>query len=530
MRTWKSALVIALLGVLLGCDHNGDVGTSQQTTDATAAVEMLLGIEMAGPETRIYVFGPLPPGAVLQGFGASLAQPGAPGTYYAFVLDDLPMARQGHPMRYAWVEMTSGRSEVVAAEFLPVVLDPVNPVEPLAVASSTVVQGVPVDFISGNTPEPQDISHKPPVQVNLASLTGRRALAAAGLLKLGLVFDAGDENGWRSSAEQFAADADSMGGWLQGYGFTVERISQYSGNSHSHIEGVTDRATTYLEKIDEYKETFENAPVPPPGEYHEFVVYVGGHGDEESKSVPVYKADGSARDQSKVGNLLSFRALARKLARFPESVRITVFIDACYSGIMADEAVDAGLDQRIAGATVITTSDATSYAPTGRVTDSGTEDFLDDSDLDADGDGVKGDIRDRAQQLRDSAALVNDPQVRHWPADSTWGCLDIAQPALTVHEVEPNARFDQATPLGAASPAKGSLVPRGARDTFALTLEPGIYRVVLLDGDIHFGVQYGENNFTSGRAPMFTLAVRTEVVIQCINGVGPYEFRIERVD
>lgn len=245
-------------------------------------------------------------------------------------------------------------------------------------------------------------------------------LEAPACIKIALVMDLGDEDKWflnSDLANNFSDDADSVGGWVEGAGFTTTRISQYWGNDHTGFKG-KGRAKQILGEIAAAGASF--AATGATDCCHEFFLYISAHGG--SDGLEVYDTDGGADTKS-----IAFTEIFEQLLTFPDNVHVIFFLDSCKAGGMIGtykRLYAARLDAKFAmcGVTLLTSTDSKTAAAGGQSSDSGTEDFMEGADEDHDVDGKKGDIRDRFTNILKEGPGYN-PQWYH-SGPGSWSSLD----------------------------------------------------------------------------------------------------------
>ncbi|MHC4817423.1 MAG: hypothetical protein ACYTF8_05170 [Planctomycetota bacterium] len=484
-KTW---LLLAALW-FAGCDGDGFANQAGGIPEEVqAAIDQLLAAEPVAPDSELTVYGPVSPGTEMASLDSTVEVPPDAGDYVLVVIDEQPQLKMGHRHRLAWINTRTGTMEVEVGQFQPEIFDPLQPDEPLGNAVTFEIQGSTGRYFRGTTPVPVDVSHKPPIG---AAVTQLQAIAqsASKPLKLASVSDFGDTKIGQFRAKAMASNADDMGKWIKAQGFELNRISQYSGNKHPRIPGKSKRARTYLQELDKFKERFAQAPTPPGEQQHEFFLYIASHGSKDA-NMSVYGADGSGLNRD-FTNYLFMSDLAKKLAEFPDRVRITVFIDTCYAGNFFPKAKEADLHKRQAGMTIITTSDDDSPSANGVDFDSGTDDFL-QGNGDLDGDGDSGDIRDRVKKMKqDDPVGFFDPMYDHWPAGTTWGCLEKTKKKTKVaflgeqggesaiYAVDPESGEDpeRLTPVG-TDVVRFTVAPDGSRLAFETNFD-GADKIVL---------------------------------------------------
>ena len=368
------------------------------------------------PSSHVYLVGPVKPGTVIREEAApnvtavELKVAERPGTHYVFFVDDMPYCKSAHLMRYAWMEYECGNTKVVNASGWPVILEPGVEPTPFTITRSVTIDGISFKgLVGGGTGVINDIPHKvltplPDIQVSGNQCENRR---------FALVIDGGDKDRLFDLADNFAEDADNIAGWLEEKGYQVHRISQYWGNDHPFCtrQRLVDIVVAYAGKL----KCCDN-----------FFLYIGSHGlnsfstaEPQSASVEIYDPTGNG-DKSEV----RYSNLFNWLNAFPNCAKVTIFIDACFSG----NAIPAlkRLEDKLSKVVIITATDANKRAAGGQgLTDSATQDFMQGANKDIDGDGKVGDLGDRVLEMRNQGTGYN-PQIypEPNPAGDNLGDLD----------------------------------------------------------------------------------------------------------
>ena len=142
--------------------------------------------------------------------------------------------------------------------------------------------------------------------------------------------------------------------------------------------------------------------------YNNFFLYISSHGN--SGSFVLYDPRGTGDNVA-----ISYRTLYQWLNRFPECVKFTIFIDACYSGTAIKDLKK--LRDNHSKVVIVTSTDEDGEAPGGQEPgrDSPTENFNEGHDEDHDEDGKEGDITDRFREMKDDGEeyepqLDSDPR------------------------------------------------------------------------------------------------------------------------
>jgi hypothetical protein len=355
------------------------------------------------PSSDVYVLGPVEPGTVVQEEASSnvtaveLEVPEALGTNYIFIVDDMPGYKFAHPMRYVWMQYECGETEVVDASWPPVILQPGVTLTPYSSIRSTVIDDVSFTGLTGSGAGiTNSISDKPvtspPNMTNTTAECGDR---------LALVIDGGDKDKpWYKGdlADNFEKDANSIATWLETNGYRVFRISQYWGNKKDGAIPAVNGKNVSSKALEAVFAAFaKNLSC-----CDNFFLYIAAHGVEPAIMTPpipnvppafkIYSATGDGNHEE-----IGYDKLCRWLMEFPKCVKVTIFLDVCYSGAAIPYLT--GLRDKLSKVTILTATDDKTEAAGGQSIDSATEDFMQGADKDNDHDGTKGDLGDRALQM-----------------------------------------------------------------------------------------------------------------------------------
>lgn len=417
-------------------------GQSTSYEDALAAAELLYEQVEIYDDTAVEVMGPVPPGSVISeqlavNFGeweedyegwveAVLEVPYGEGPYYVFFINDAPLMRFDHPVRYAWLDLASGEYDLINANRRFTLQDAEGIPYDSPDLLETTVYGVPT-FVGSAVPifEIESWPTRPPVTAGLSTTPVLRldpdAASTSPLQqsqpingrRVALVVDGGGDY-----ASTFSNIANQMGRYLRTY-YSVRQASQYRLSAYAPLELYdTSIPRSQNQGLDDSLNYYANLLTCPTadGEDHEFFLYLGGHGD--AKNFHLYNMAGTGFAMIRYD-----RELRPWLARFGPCVRIIVFIDACYSGgaITGSNSLRDLCTGRPAGVTIMTAADDQHNAWAGALYDSATEDFLEVTE-DLDGDGTVGDLRDR--WLRMESESYSNAQLYTCPGQTSLGDLD----------------------------------------------------------------------------------------------------------
>ncbi|MBI4208857.1 MAG: caspase family protein [Deltaproteobacteria bacterium] len=419
-------------------DGNEENALEDLSTEVQQAASLLLEDMTIETTAKVIVVGPVPSGTLLQenlpeghtDTAVELEVPSSSGTYYTFFIDDNPDFKFAHVVRYAWLNVDDGSSDVAEASFPMIIQRPGEAPQPFSYSASGTVGDVTFDFASGDgAGDPEDVDDIPTDDGTTAvdaGLTLFRSQVEGNCRKQALVVDGGEARGYffqSSLADNMAEDADSMASYVEASGFTVTRRSQYWGNDKTAFDSPEN--TSFENTLERFIEYFGAIGCENLGACfcHEFFIYVASHGD--TFGFALYPKDGED-----VGQVVFYNRLLDILGRLPACVKVTIFIDACYSGglITQNQAPILGTSlsdfcNNHCGLTLITAVDVDHGAYGGQGFDSGTEDFTQGSESDHDGDGKTGDLHDRVTEMQNQGSSLS-PQLFFCEGQSSLCSLD----------------------------------------------------------------------------------------------------------
>ncbi|MFH1463826.1 MAG: hypothetical protein ABIO70_05515 [Pseudomonadota bacterium] len=440
---------IATVAALMGGAPVADVPRPQDGVcpELLTALSHLVEVGDLHRGSVVYASGPLPAGTVLREDppedrrAARLRIPALPGPTFGFFIDDQPGFRWEHDCRLAWVNVRTGLYSITKAQERPVVVRPDGIERPFVLRDGVRVGGVPVVIVEGERPpHPAGDADKPVDEAELRDgvpvETGRpcttvpreprdppgepetppeepevppddpvespehRDPPCRPCSKRALSCDLGDKADG-CIGDNMEEDAAAVAKWLEGEGFTVSRRSQETGNG---LPGFTGNLGNALVAAIQGEGAVLTAAEAALGNHacccHEFFLYLAGHGNANGVTVYPYRR-GDSR------SFVDWASIIGAITgSFPANTHVYIFVDACKSGgliTFINGAGGAAFRARFArcGYTILTVTDSAHNAAGGQGIDSGTEDFMEGADVDNDGDGTKGTLRDRFKEMED---------------------------------------------------------------------------------------------------------------------------------
>lgn len=431
--------LISFTFIIITCSNKNSPTKSSddEATQLAKAASELFQSKVNVPDSSMVVFsGPIAMGSILKendldaNDPVELKVPETSGIYYAFLIDDEPNMLLTHPHRFGWMNTEDESFQIIESDYPFTIYEPESEPEPFEVINHFEVNGVDYYFAEGQGgADLQDFSQK-----SEASLAKQiyKYYPQRTKIKKAFVIDGGDlkrftkdpssYTGWTYNvgiiAPELAGNADLMQTWLNEYNFDVRRTSQYWGNSHSYIKD----ANHFYSLLDSYANEFTSLG-PPDWGCDEFFLYITAHAF--GSAMELYTPDGG-------GNRFypTYSKIYEKLLTFPSYVKVTIFLDGCYTGNAISQYQDSKFSElcsKLCAFTIFTSTDASHKAiATGVAWDSGTEDFMEGASLDLDGDGTVGDVQDRFMQMKaqNSSVAPTNPQYYHCPEGGSWCSTD----------------------------------------------------------------------------------------------------------
>jgi len=413
---------------------------------AKAVAELFQQKISVADSSKIIFSGPVEPGTILkendleENTPVQLKVSESDGKYYVFMIDDQPGMMYSHDVRYAWIESENGEFGIITSDHPMTIYRPDKTPSPYEFIEEFTIADINYYFLEGEGgSDPQDISHKNNLSrtyYNNSSMTINKISDIKRVKqKIALVVDGGDIKTFTKDLGSFSGyklgniakelaeqNADPMVSWLESYNFKVGRTSQYWGNNHPYFKNEAD---FYL-ILEGHANLFINQG-PPDWGCDEYFLYITAHGGEGILEYHFASGDGNRF-------YVEYEQIFERLKNFPSYVKITLFIDACHSGSAIKWYKNTLIPQICSNScafTILTATDTehATMAP-GFQDDSATEDFLEASDKDLDGDGTTGDIQDRYKHMETEGPSRLEthkhhfPQYFHCPTGGSWCSTD----------------------------------------------------------------------------------------------------------
>lgn len=440
------------------------------------AANILLSKLTVSPPSEVMVTGPVEPGTVMREIVVSdetpveLTVPETAGTYYLFFIDDEPQARYEHPVRYAWVELNTEQMQYVSANERPFIERPGKEPGPFVLQGAEVISDVHFMYMTGeggqlDIGESFDVS-----EMNLNNKKGLNSVnkylqyqkqhqnatnSSNACKKLALVLDGGDHWKWKmlggegielkckalNIAKACYDDAEMIAKWLAGNGFEVTRISNFGGVGVPPGVPSIDTSDDFLTQLENLAINFEKNGCRKDC-CHELFIFMTGHGSSENTGFIIcpkltYGIIGKSGEWKPLNpcKLILYYDIFEKLKQvLPSCVKVTLFIDACYSGkaIFSSSYLEQFCEEHCA-LTIITSTDREHKSHAFKSAAKAFINFgfgsVEQAKLkkDWDEDGNVGDIRDRCTAMEKSIKgfkKYGTPQFYHCPEPTCWCSLD----------------------------------------------------------------------------------------------------------
>ncbi len=421
--TDKNPYIFTITGVSIDVGYN--------STEIAQNFQALANI----PTTSTVIFtGPVEPGTIIKSDEldgtdeAELVIPSTNGTYFVFIIDDEPDMRFAHDMRYAWYNIDNDAFELADALMPATILRPNIDPSPFTVIENIDVNGVQYSYASGEgKAEGGDVSHKNNAET-LVKISATQFRVQREPKKWAFVVDAGERSGSNRFHELEGA---LLSAWTESEGFSTYHTSQSPRNSQ---DGYASAAgiISYIGSVG----TLLTSLGEPECGCDEFFIYIGAHGQPYFNSAGVALSSSVALYTHGPGGVtvswIRYGELYQTIKNnFPSYAKVTFVVDACYSGrAIADHtAIINEICNNICALTVLTSCKATvkTSTPLSGGIRSGTQMFIAGANLDHDGDGINGDIKDRFAEMQGRQTTLQS-QSFHCPEGGSWCSLDSPPP------------------------------------------------------------------------------------------------------
>jgi hypothetical protein len=326
-----------------------------------AAESMLNAVELY-EESQVYgITEPVTPGAIIISEELSdLDTIEVNNALFLFIIDDEPYSRFGHPVRYALVDKETKAVTVYDANWFPEVKNVEDPWNSTGVAE---VKGTEITMLTPR--DPQNDNTRPR---EIADISDIKLQIDCG--NYVLMIDGGDRNRTATTdniASNAARDADSMQALYERKHYQVQRYSQYWDYKNEGIKTIPvdpnlKTGTKFLKDIlSDIKEHYVSLECCTGTKLNfDFVIYINANAIPSSTKFKIYKQDGSGICE----DIDYFEDILKYLQTLPQCVKITLVVDANFSGSL----VDAGkLDSYLKRGNfeIITATDAKRTTPSG---------------------------------------------------------------------------------------------------------------------------------------------------------------------
>ncbi len=279
---------------------------------------------------------------------------------HLFIIDDEPWSRFGHPVRYVLVEKETKSVDVYNANWFPTLK---NSDAPWKSTGTTNINENDIGLLGrGDKDEPAP-ERQP------ATIVGE-ALLSIKCLNNALIFDAGDKNRKgvaNNMASSAARDADSMLALYEKEKYNILRFSQYWDNKNEDVKTIPvdpearSAAKFIRESLLQLCEHYNSNKCCANSKLDfNLFIYINANALPSSSEFKVYKPDGSGIHE----NISYFEDILKHLQTLPQCVKITMFVDACFSGTLVNpEFLDSWLKR--GNYEIITASDALKTTSSG---------------------------------------------------------------------------------------------------------------------------------------------------------------------
>jgi hypothetical protein len=298
-----------------------------------AAESMLKAVD-EGEDSKVYgITEPVSPGAIiLSEVPSELDTIAVKNSLYLFIIDDEPWARYGHPVRYVLVDKDTKAVTEYDANWFPEVK---NVEDPWNTTGEANVNGTGVTMLTPRSE--QETVHRARVTADISD--DALNIDCGNYV---LMIDGGDRNRTANTdniASRAAQDADAMQALYESKHYSVRRYSQYWDYKNEGIKTIpvdpnTKSGTKFLKEIiTNIKEHYVSMGCCEGQNLNfELVIYINANAIPSSTKFKIYKQDGSGASE----DIDYFEDILKYLQTLPQCVKITLFVDANFSGSLVD--------------------------------------------------------------------------------------------------------------------------------------------------------------------------------------------------
>jgi hypothetical protein len=301
-----------------------------------AAAESMLNSVEIGEESRIYgVADPIPPGSHIESEGNDIDSIDVNRELFLFIIDDEPYSRYGHPVRYAMVDNETREVTVVESDWFPEVKHS-EEADTWKTSGSANLKGEEIIVL---TPRGEE-STPPRPRLTADNIADAKLTIDCG--NYVLLMDGGDKNrtgAVNNIASNAATDTDAIQALYEKKHYKVRRFSQYWDNKNEGVKALpvdpdTKAGAKFLKDVLlDIRDHYASMECCSGSALNfELVIYINANAIQSSGRFKLYKPDGSGVCEE----IDYFGDILRYLQTLPQCVKITLFVDANYSGILVD--------------------------------------------------------------------------------------------------------------------------------------------------------------------------------------------------
>lgn len=313
-------------------------------TDFVEASESMLRTIELGDKSEVYgIIEPIPAGAVIESEEPSdIDSILVMSTSYLFIIDDEPNSRFGHPVRYVLVDKEDKSVDVYDANWFPTLI---NADDTWKSSGTTKIEDTDITLLKS-----RGKTERRPRDRSITNENVAEALLSIACKNFALFIDGGDKDrtgATNNIASNAARQTDSMQAIYEKKRFNILRLSQYWDYKNDSVKAVLidpqekKGAISLTDILLQLKNRYITKGCCANSNLDfELFIYINANAMPNSSKFKMYTADGSGIHE----NIDYFKDILKPLQTLPQCVKITLFIDACFSGsIINPQLLDAYL-------------------------------------------------------------------------------------------------------------------------------------------------------------------------------------------
>ena len=312
--------------------------------DFLAATESMLNKIKVAEESEVYgIIDPLLTGEIIESEDDSdIDSIQVMSDSYLFIIDDEPHSSFGHPVRYVLVDKETKTVEVYNANWFPTLT---NADDDWKSSGTTQVKETDIALLKS-----RGATGKRSRESSSSTASMDEALLSTECKNYALLIDGGDRNRTGAAnniASNAARQADSMQAIYKKKKFNILRFSQYWDYNNKDVAAITvdpiakKGAKSLADILEQLTKHYASKTCCSSSNLDfELFIYINANAIPNTSKFKIYKPDGSGTHE----NIDYFEDILKHLQKLPQCVRITLFVDACFSGSLVNpQSLDAYL-------------------------------------------------------------------------------------------------------------------------------------------------------------------------------------------